>query len=93
MESLWLVKGIEDVVKTNPKRFQNLLENLKKDKELFEEIVISAYVDGLINLSKASELLEITRDELIDMLKRRGIPIRKLSKEDVKAEIEAIKWF
>ncbi len=93
MEALWVVKGIENVIKVNPKRLESLLKNLKKDKELFKEIVISAYVDGLISLSKAAELLEITRDELINILKKRGIPIRTLSREDVKAEIEAIKWF
>ena len=93
METIWVVKGIENVVKTNPKKLDDLLRSLKKDKELFEEIVISAYVEGLISLSKASELLEITRDELIDLLKKRGVPIRTLSREDVKAEVEAIKWF
>jgi len=93
MEAVWVVKGIENVVKANPKKLEDLLRSLKKDKELFEEIVISAYVEGLISLSKASELLEITRDELIEILKKRGIPIRALSKEDVIAEVEAIKWF
>jgi predicted HTH domain antitoxin len=71
----------------------DLLRNLKNDKELFEEIVISAYVEGLISLSKASELLEITRDEMIEILKKKGIPIRMLSKEDVMAEVEAVRWF
>ena len=84
----WTIKGIEDVIKANPKRSEDLLRSLKRDKELFEEIVISAYVEGLISLSKVSELLEITRDELIDLLKKRGIPIRTLSKEDVIAEVE-----
>jgi len=93
MENAWVLKGIENVVKANPKRFEDLLRNLKKDKELFGEIVISAYVDGLISLSKAAELLEVTRDEFIDLLKKRGIPIRTLSKEDIRAEVKAIKWF
>ncbi len=91
--AIWVLKGIESVIKANPKRLDDLLRNLKKDKELFEEIVISAYVEGLIGLSKASELLEITRDELIEILKKRGVPIRTLSKEDVIAEVETIKWF
>jgi len=89
----WVVKGIENVIRANPRRLEDLLRNLKKDRELFEEIVISAYVEGLINLSKASELLEITRDEMIEILKKKGIPIRTLSKEDVMAEVEAIRWF
>ena len=90
---VWVVKGIENVIKANPKRLDDLLRNLKNDKELFEEIVISAYVEGLISLSKASELLEITRDEMIEILKKKGIPIRMLSKEDVMAEVEAVRWF
>jgi predicted HTH domain antitoxin len=90
---MWVVKGIESVIKANPKRLDDLLRNLKNDRELFEEIVISAYVEGLISLSKASELLEITRDEMVEILKKKGIPIRILSKEDVLAEVEAIRWF
>ena len=90
---VWVVKGIENVIKANPKRLDDVLRSLKRDRELFEEIVISAYVEGLISLSKASELLEITRDEMIEILKKKGIPIRTLSKEDVVAEVEAIKWF
>ena len=66
---MWIVKDIENVIKANPKRLDNLLRNLKNDRELFEEIVISAYVEGLISLSKASELLEITRDEIVEKLK------------------------
>ena len=81
------------MIKANPKRLDDLLRNLKNDRELFEEIVISAYVEGLISLSKASELLEITRDEMVEILKKKGIPIRILSKEDVLAEVEAIRWF
>ena len=90
---VWVVKGIENVIKANPKRLKDLLKNLKNDKKLFEEIVLSAYVEGLISLSKASELLEITRDELIEILKRKGIPIRMLSKENIVAEVEAVRWF
>jgi len=90
---VWVAKGIENVIKANPKRLDDILRSLKKDRELFEEIVISAYVEGLISLSKASELLEITRDEMIEILKKKGIPIRTLSREDVMAEVEAIKWF
>ncbi|MDI3498781.1 UPF0175 family protein [Archaeoglobus sp.] len=80
-------------VKSNPKRLEELLANLRRDKELFEEIVISAYVEGLISLSKASELLEITRDEMAEILRKRGVPLRNLNKDDLVAEVEAIKWF
>ncbi len=90
---VWVVKGIERVIESNPKRLKDLVECLKDNRELFEEVVISAYVEGEINLSKAAELLGITRDEMADILKKKGIPIRTLTKEDVKAEVEAIRWF
>ena len=69
---------------------KRLLELLKNDKELLRSIVIGAYIDGEISLGKAAELLGKTRDELIEEFKKLGIPIRKLSKEDVIAEVKAI---
>lgn len=87
MEESWIVSELEKIAFFNPERVLNVL---KKDKKLFWEIVISAYLDGKISLSKAAELLEITRDELAEMLRKRGIPIRKLSKEDVMADLEVL---
>ena len=53
--------------------------------------MINAYIDEKINLSKAAELLSLTRIELEKELKIKGIPIRYPSKEDIVAEVEAIK--
>ncbi len=93
MNELWIVRELEKIVSVHPKRLEKFIEYLKKDRGLFKEIVISAYVDGVISISKAAELLEVTRDELVEEFKAKGIPIRKLSKEDVIAEVEAVKWF
>ncbi|WP_324735208.1 UPF0175 family protein [Thermococcus sp. SY098] len=87
MEELWLISEFEKIVALNPDKVIRLL---KKDKELFWEVVVSAYLDRKISLSKAAELLEMTREELIEEFHKRGIPIRKLSKEDVIAEVEAL---
>ena len=44
-----------------------------------------------INLGKAAELLGVHRLELQEELREKGVPIRGLSKEDVIAEVEAIR--
>jgi predicted HTH domain antitoxin len=53
--------------------------------------VVIAYIDGKISLSKASELLGLTRIELETEFKARGIPIRSLSEDDVTAEVEMLR--
>lgn len=78
------------LVKLCPEIHEKLLELLKRGKDLLWSVVIGAYIDGEVNLGKAAELLGKTRDELIMELKRRGIPIRILSKEDVIVEVAAI---
>ena len=47
---------------------------IKKDPDLLKEIVISAYLDEIISLGKAAEVLGVTREELIEEFKKRGIP-------------------
>ena len=58
-------------------------------EELYK--LINAYLDEKINLGKAAELLGVHRLELQKELREKGIPIRGLSKEDVIAEVEAIR--
>jgi len=87
MEELWLISEFEKIAALN---LDKVIRLLKKDKELFWEIVVSAYLDRKISLGKAAELLGMTREELIEEFHKRGIPIRKLSKEDVIAEVEAL---
>jgi len=83
-----MISEFEKIAALNPDRIITLL---KKDKELFWEIIVSAYLDRKISLGKAAELLGITREELIKEFHKRGIPIRKLSKEDVIAEVKCKK--
>ncbi|MGR3317118.1 MAG: UPF0175 family protein [Candidatus Anammoxibacter sp.] len=52
---------------------------------------MNAYIDEKINLSKASELLKVSRIELEMEFREKGIPVRHLSSEDICAEVEAIK--
>jgi predicted HTH domain antitoxin len=59
--------------------------------EIFRCLVLIAYIDGKITLSKAAELLGLSRMELQKELQRAGIPMRSLSEDDVAAEVEMLK--
>jgi predicted HTH domain antitoxin len=59
--------------------------------ELLRRVVIGAYLDHQINLSKAAELVGLTRIELQCQLVQEGIPIRAPSDEDIQAEVEALR--
>jgi Uncharacterised protein family (UPF0175). len=48
-------------------------------------------LDGEISLAKAAELLEVTRVELHDQFKEKGVPIKELTEEDVVAEVEMMR--
>lgn len=63
----------------------------EKNPELHKAVVMDAYLDEKINLTRASELLGISGLELERELKQKGVPIRHLSQEDIVAEVEAIK--
>ena len=54
-------------------------------------MIINAYLDEKINLGKAAELLGAHRLELQNELREKGVPICGLSKEDMMAEVEAIR--
>ena len=54
-------------------------------------MILNAYLDEMINLGKAAELLRVHRLELQRELREKDVPIRGLSKEDVIAEAEAIR--
>ena len=55
-----------------------------------QELDVNAYVEGKISLAKAAQTLGLTRIEFERELRTRGIPIRTLSQEDVRAEVRAI---
>jgi predicted HTH domain antitoxin len=58
---------------------------------LLRRVVIGAYLDQQLSLSKAAELVGLTRGELQRQLVQEGIPVRTLSEEKVKAEVEALR--
>lgn len=88
----WEVEELHKLSKIQPDIINSALKELwQRNPDLYKSIVINAYLDEKINLSKAAELLGVDRMELQTELRAKGVPIRFLSKEDVIAETEAIK--
>jgi predicted HTH domain antitoxin len=58
---------------------------------VWQRLVIRAYLDQQISLSKAAELLGMTRLELQRQCLQQGIPIRMLSLDEVQAEVETLR--
>ncbi len=88
----WVLDELKKMGEIQPEVINRLISEIRSSSpEVYKSLVIGAYVDRKINLSKAAELLGITRIELQNELKEKGIPIRAPSKEDVTAEAEAVK--
>jgi len=89
---MWAIEELKKLGEVQPEILNKLLDEIwKNNPEIYKSVVISAYVDGKINLSKAAELIGVSRIELQKELVEKGIPIRALSKEDVVAEVEALR--
>lgn len=88
----WIIQGLQRLGEIKPDALEKVLSDIKDQRpEIFRSLVLIAYIDGKISLSKASELLGRTRMELQKELKGQGIPIRSLSEDDVIAEVEMLK--
>jgi len=88
----WIIQGLQRLSEIKPDALQKIIGDIKNQSpEIFRSLIIIAYIDGKISLSKASELLGLTRIELETEFKARGIPIRLLSEDDVTAEVEMLR--
>lgn len=88
----WAVEELKKLSEFQPEIVENALEYISKVKpEIYRSIVIGAYIDEKISLSKAAELLGVTRIELEKEFREKGIPIRSLLRKYVVAEVEALK--
>lgn len=88
----WEVEELQKLSQLQPELVDQALKDLwTRNPELYQAVVVNAYLDRRINLGKAAELLGITRIELQRELTKRGVPIRTLSREDAVAEVEAMK--
>lgn len=88
----WMIQGLEKLAEIKPESLEKISQDIKERRpEIFRSLVLIAYIDGKISLSKAAELLGLTRIELQKELKEQGIAIRTLSEDDVAAEVEMLR--
>lgn len=87
----WELQALQKVGSAEPELVTEALAELWKIKPaLYTIVVVNAYLDEQISLAKAAEMLNMTRREFEQELRTRGIPVRTLSQEDVRAEVQAI---
>lgn len=74
-------------------KYQTVRISRFNNPEIKRSVVINAYLDEKINLSKAAEELGLHRIELENQLESEGIPVRRLSEGDLIVEVKAAeKW-
>ncbi|KCZ70980.1 uncharacterized small protein [Candidatus Methanoperedens nitroreducens] len=88
----WVIEELQKLSEIKPEAIERILEDVKnRSPDIFKSLVISAYLDEKISMGKAAEMLGITRIELQKEFNEKGIPVRVISKEDVIAEVEAMR--
>lgn len=89
-----LIKQLERISQVKPEEIEQMFLLLSKQiPELWRKLVIGAYLDDEINLSKAAELLEKHPTELRRDFQSQGIPIKigVRSLDEVNAELQLLK--
>ena len=89
-----LIKQLERISQVKPEEIEQMFLLLSKQiPELSRKLVIGAYLDDEINLSKAAELLEKHPTELRRDFQSQGIPIKigVRSLDEVNAELQLLK--
>ena len=91
---MWQIEELGKIGKQRPKRIKKILDQMfNSDPEIKRLVIVNAYLDKKINLSKAAEELGLHRLELEKQFVSKGIPVRRISKADVAAEVKAVsKW-
>ncbi len=88
----WIIQGLQKLGEIKPESLEKIFQDIKEKRpEIFRSLVLIAYIDGKISLSKAAELLGLTRIELQRELREQGITIRTISEDDVAAEVEMLR--
>ncbi|OGW14142.1 MAG: hypothetical protein A2035_02650 [Nitrospirae bacterium GWA2_42_11] len=89
---LWEIEELDKISQSKPEEIKYALYKFFDDNpEIKRAVVINAYLDEKINLSKAAEELGLHRLELERQMELDGIPIRRISEEDLGAEAQAVK--
>jgi predicted HTH domain antitoxin len=88
----WEFEQLGKLSEEQPELADEALQVLRKHQpEVWQRVIISAYLDQQISLSKAAELVGVTRLELQRQFLQQGIPVRMLSLDEVQAEVEALR--
>ncbi len=88
----WELEQLGKLCEEQPQIADEALAALRTHQpEVWRRVVIGAYLDQQINLSKAAELLGLTRLELQRQFLQQGIPVRILSEGEVQAEVEVVR--
>lgn len=89
---LWEIEELNKISESRPEEIKHALAKfLDENPGIKRSVVINAYLDKKINLSKAAEELGLHPLELERQFKTEGIPIRRISKDDLIAEAQAVK--
>ena len=89
----WTLNQLLKLRRYQPERVDCAVEEmLEQQADLRWSVVVGAYLDGEINLSKAAELLGMHRLELQESFIAQGIPLRIVpeSTEEARPELGAI---
>jgi predicted HTH domain antitoxin len=88
----WELEQLNKLSEEQPELADAALSVLwKHQPEVLRRVIIGAYLDQRISLSKAAELIGVTRLELQRQFLQQGIPVRTLTADEVKAEVEALR--
>ena len=89
---LWKLEELNKISQSKPEDVEYAMDKLFNDNpDIKRVVVVNAYLDKKINFSKAAEELGLHRLELERQFESEGIPIRRISDEDLKAEVKAVK--
>ena len=92
MKHRWVLDQLDRLAEEQPDLVEQAFSQLlSENADLCRAVVIGAYLDEKISLAKAAELLQLTRDELQEQLLAAGIPVRRLTRADVEAEVEVVR--
>ena len=74
---IWQLEQLSKLHDTEPETVEAAVNKaISEGHELCEKVVIGAYLDEQISLSKAAELLEVHPLELREKFQSRGIPVK-----------------
>lgn len=86
---MWQLKQLERLHEIEPDTVDTAIAGLlEKEPVLREKLIVGAYIDGEINLSKAAELMGVHPVKLREQFLSKGIPVKigVESKEEMVAE-------